>query len=378
MGTVNQSVFSDAKPRHLLRSVEKSSDRFGLVGSSLAMANIRDSIAKAAMTNITVMILGEPGTGKELTASAIHGQSRRGSGPFVPISCPALVDTLVEAELFGARAGSYTGSSRFDSKGKLAEGDGGTIFLDEVGELSKEAQKKLLRVMQERKVYPVGSAAGKDINIRILAATNMDLERAVLMDVFRGDLFDRLNVYVIEMPPLRERMADVPELMWHFSDRFLAKEGVPLRLQLIEMEVLNMLMSQQLYGNVRELENCIERSLANAVADGDARVADSGGMILKRNHVSGFRFRGSQWRTGSLECKTDLPLTEVPLGGATLTMSHHVAELEKRLITMALDKTRGNKRGAARELGVSDHTLQSKIKKYGITEKYSVYAATVG
>ncbi|MBN1504119.1 MAG: sigma-54-dependent Fis family transcriptional regulator, partial [Candidatus Eisenbacteria bacterium] len=224
-----------------------------IIGTSAAMKNVLDLLNKVAPTDATVLITGESGTGKEIIARAIHKKSLRSAHEFVPVNCAAIPKELVESELFGHVKGAFTGAIR-DKRGKFLLADGGTIFLDEVGDLGLGLQAKILRVLQERVVEPVGSEKSTAVDVRIVAATNSDLRRKVADGTFREDLFYRLNVIPIFMPPLRERKEDIPLFLAHFAERFAPGQNV-----VFSPELVRKLMRHEWPGNVRELENMVER-----------------------------------------------------------------------------------------------------------------------
>ncbi|NOY22026.1 MAG: AAA domain-containing protein [Acidobacteria bacterium] len=230
----------------------------GIIGNSPQMKELREIIEKVAHTSATVLIRGESGTGKELVAQAVHSLSPRKNRPFVPVNCAAIPETLLEDDLFGHVKGAFT-DARTDRKGKLEEADGGTLFLDEIGDMVPALQVKLLRVLQEKEIQPLGSNRPRKVDVRIIAATAADLEGMIKKKAFREDLYFRLNVIPIPIPPLRERMGDIPELISHFSRILSAKHGLP-ELQFTE-SAMNALINRQWQGNVRELEHFIERML---------------------------------------------------------------------------------------------------------------------
>jgi two-component system response regulator HydG len=241
----------------------------GMVGCSAAMATVKELIASVAPTPATVLILGESGTGKELVARAIHEQSPRNAKAFVDVNCAALTETLLESELFGHSRGAFTGAFTA-RRGLFEEASGGTLFLDEIAELSPSTQARLLRVLQDGKVRPVGSNDSREVDVRVVSATNRDLERAVRDQRFRADLYYRLNVVKIELPPLRERMEDVPALAHHFLGKCNAKLGKTVGH--MDDAALDALSRYLWPGNVRELENALERAII--VAKGDVLTAD--------------------------------------------------------------------------------------------------------
>jgi two-component system response regulator HydG len=320
----------------LLRDAGRSRAGWGgLIGNSTEMEKLYRMISKAAYSQHPVLILGESGTGKELVARSIHYSGPHRDKPFIPVDCGSLVPTLIESELFGYVKGAFTGASR-SKQGLLSIANGGTVFLDEVGELPVELQAKLLRALQEKEIRPVGGTQSIKIDVRILAATNRDLEIAVDSGHFRKDLFYRLNVLALRIPPLRERRGDVPLLVEHFLER-LGRGGA--RVRDITPEALEMLLQYDWPGNVRELENCLER--ASALSSGPALHAG--------DLASQVRNARAAQVAAAVESGRITPL----------------AELEKRAILAALEELHGDKLLAARMLGIGKTTLYRKLKEYG-------------
>jgi len=302
-----------------------------IVGSSPALQRVLAQVAKVAQTDSTVLILGETGTGKELVARAIHKRSRRASGAFIRVNCAAIPPSLVASELFGHEKGAFTGALQ-RRLGRFEAADGGTIFLDEVGELPPEAQVSLLRVLQEREIERVGSSHPIAVDVRVLAATNRDLEAAVERGggTFREDLFYRLNVFPIRLPPLRERAEDIPILVEYLVDRFGKQTGKIIRS--IEKQTLQRLTAYDWPGNVRELQNVIERAVV---------LSESKTLVIEASWLARKQLRSN--------------------GAAVTTL----ADGEKALIEAALKETRGRvagPRGAAVKLGIPRQTLESKIR----------------
>jgi DNA-binding NtrC family response regulator len=305
-----------------------------LVGAHGSMQEVFRVVHKVARSNSTVLIYGESGTGKELVARAIHVTSDRRDRPFLAVNVAALPETILEAELFGYEKGAFTGA---DARkiGLFEHASGSTLFLDEVGELKRDLQVKLLRTLQEREVLRVGGTEPVPVDVRVVAATNRDLEREVREGRFREDLFYRLNVIPIVLPPLRERRTDIPLLVEHF----LAKHGEPGRARVIAPEALEALVVYSWPGNVRELESMVERMLL--LADGD--------LVRLDDLPPAVRMRGRVLAGG-------LPI-EIPEEGLDLD------GLERSLILRALDKCEGNVTRAARLLGLSRRTLQYRLEK---------------
>jgi len=310
-----------------------------LVGESEKMRRLRSLIERIARYDSTVLITGESGTGKELVAREIHSRSRRHEKAFVPINCAALPENLLESELFGFRKGAFT-DAKTDKKGLLEEAEGGTLFLDEIGDLPLSIQVKLLRFLQDGKIRRIGETTERTVDVRIVAATNQDLEEAVRERRFREDLFFRLNVIHLHVPPLRDRKADIPLLVKHFLREFSHKHEKPV----VKMDpaVMEALMAHRWRGNVRELENVVERMLL--LSEGDViRLSDLPEEILKGEG-------------GTMEGM----LTE------TMTLREARRRLEKAMIEKMLAERGGEKREVAKVLGITLRALQYKIKEYGI------------
>ncbi len=321
-----------------LRLTEELKDRFrpsNLIGNSSAMQAVYDLIAQVSGSEATVLIRGESGTGKELVAHAIHYNSRRAGKPFIKVNCAALPETVIESELFGHEKGAFTGavSSR---KGRFELADGGTLFLDEVGDLSAGLQIKLLRVLQEREFERVGGARTLKVDVRLIAATNVELEELIPSGRFRQDLYYRLNVFPIRLPPLRERKTDILQLADYFVEKYGKSNGKQVRR--ISTPAIDMLMSYHWPGNVRELENCIERAVL--LSDDDVIHGHHLPPSLQTAEASGTAFRG-------------------PLKGS-------LAGVERELILEALKSCRGNMAKASRALGISERIMGLRVRKFGI------------
>jgi DNA-binding NtrC family response regulator len=320
------------RENRLLREQLRSKPGFGgMIGVSAKMQRVYKMIEKVSQHEYPVLILGESGTGKELVAKSIHYSGIRKERPFAPVDCSSLVPTLIESELFGYVKGAFTGAMQ-SKQGLLEAAQGGTLFLDEIGDMPVDLQAKLLRALQEREVKPVGSTERRHINIRIIAATNRDLESAIRTGAFRQDLYFRLNVVQIKLPPLRERKSDIQLMVISFLEKFSDPHGPP---RTISDDAMRRLIAYDWPGNVRELENAIERA-----------VAMGSGPIV---HV------------GDLPSNLHYPSSErVPDKDELLPME----ELERRAILRTLRETGGDKLAAARMLGIGKTTLYRKLKQY--------------
>ncbi|MHB8771245.1 MAG: sigma-54-dependent transcriptional regulator [Syntrophales bacterium] len=319
---------------------ERLGDRFDfsrIIAASPKMKNLLETLAMVAPSDATVLIMGESGTGKEVIANAIHHNSPRAGEPFIKVSCAALPETLLESELFGHEKGAFTGAvARREGRFQLAHR--GTIFLDEVGEMSPALQTKLLRVLQEKEFEPLGSTRTVKVDIRVITATNRDLEKEVKEGRFREDLYYRLNVVPLVLPPLRERREDIPLLADHFLALFREKNRKPIKA--ISGKSLDLLVRYDWPGNVRELENVIERA-----------------VILSRDEILVPADLPPQLRMLA-EQEGDDALAIPP--GMSLD------EMERALIVKTLDETAGNRTRAAEILGINRRTLQNKLKQYGL------------
>lgn len=260
--TVRNALEKARLERQRDRLLDETREQYQMVGTSETMRRIYDRIDKAAASDCRVLITGESGTGKELVARAIHHNGARAGAPFVPVNCAALPEDLIESELFGHEKGAFTGAQG-EHSGKFAQADGGTLFLDEVGDMSLAAQSKTLRAIETGTIQPIGSETTVEVDVRVLAATHVDLEAAIEADQFREDLYYRLNVLTIAVPPLRERRADIPALAAHFLGQAVGDEAPPD----LREDALALLMSHDWPGNVRELENVIERLVVLSEAD---------------------------------------------------------------------------------------------------------------
>jgi len=324
-----------AENRELREALAERHRVEGIIGDSGRMQEVLSLVRRVAPSDATVLIRGESGTGKELIARALHYASPRAGGPLVKVNCAALAESLLEAELFGHEKGAFTGAVA-SRKGRFEVADGGSIFLDEIGDLPPHLQVKLLRVLQEREFERVGSSRPIKVDVRLLAATHRDLEALVREGRFREDLYYRINVVTIALPPLRERREDLPPLIEHFLRAFAGKNGKTVRG--LTREAREALLRYDYPGNIRELENLIERA-----------------VVLTRDDVIGVE---------------DLPLTletPAPGSGEGAGLIAAVEGLERRMIREALGKADGTQTRAAELLGISERVLRYKLKKYGLS-----------
>jgi two-component system response regulator PilR (NtrC family) len=325
----------------------KKSLHFGLlVGNSPRMQHIYEVIQQIAPTKTNVLITGESGTGKELIARAIHLKSNRHDKPFVVINCSSIPETLIESEIFGYKKGAFTGASH-DKKGLFEAANTGTVFLDEIGELSQPMQVKLLRVLQERAFKPVGTSEDVAVDIRIVSATNKKLEDEVINGNFREDLFYRINVVEIKVPPLRERKGDIRALAQHFLDKFSRASGKEITK--ISSYAVDLLQKYNFPGNIRELENLIERSVA--LSSTNIILPDSLSLSIHKR----------RWIEGVKDRRYDVD--DVEKGVALDTI---LEEIERAYIEKAMKCTMGNKNTAADLLGISLRSLRYRCNKLGI------------
>jgi transcriptional regulator with PAS, ATPase and Fis domain len=329
----------------------------GFIGTSPAASEVKRQARRAAQLDATVLIRGETGTGKELLAQGIHNLSPRANGPFVAVNVAAIPETLVEAELFGTAPGAFTGADRKARIGKFEVANGGTLFLDEIGDLPLALQAKLLRVLQEQEIEPLGSNQVKPLNVRVIAATHIDLEAKVAAGQFRDDLYYRLNVLALKVPSLRERASDIPALVEHLLDDIANRSGqAPMELT---AQAVALLCGQPWRGNVRELSNLLERAQLNA-----------DGLPLAPQHL--LPLLGEQ---NSNVTPPTLPMTtttiEPPAPEETplQLLAESVAQAERRALQHALRACKGNRRRAAVELGISRASLYSKLQLHGLSER---------
>ncbi len=328
-----------------------------IVGSSACMAQIRTRIEKVATSMAPVLILGESGTGKELVARAVHECSHRAAGPFVAVNCGAIPENLIEAEFFGARKGAYTGATQ-DREGYFQAAKGGTLFLDEIGDLPLAMQAKLLRVIQERRVRPLGGVQEEAVDVRLVSATHRDLATLVQDGGFRQDLFYRLNVIGLRTPPLRERREDLPELAYNLLQRICTESGQPA--PELTPDALTRLQACDLPGNVRELENLLQRALA--MSDGQRLQAEDFGELP----ASGEAATGNS--PAPLGAAKDSPPpngTEAPVPIPT-DLQSYLDEQERQVLLQALRETDFNRTAAAARLGLNLRQMRYRIQRLGI------------
>lgn len=331
----------ETENRELKHELSDRSDFRAIIGNSAEMATLFQTIEKIAPTEATVLITGESGTGKELVARSIHGKSPRKDGPFIAVNCSAIPRDLLESELFGHVKGAFTGAIK-DRPGKFELADSGTIFLDEVGELPLELQPKLLRTIQERVIEPVGGTEQKKLDLRIIAATNLDMGKALSDGLFREDLYYRLAVIPLHLPPLRERSGDIPLLLRHFSIKHGGAEVSFSRDAAVALE------RYEWPGNVRELENLVERLL----------ILRSGNILTLSDIPDKFLRNGQN--------KSEGRLINLPDGGCSLE------ELEREIVTEALHRNGWNQAAAARFLRIPRHTLIYRMEKYKIAPRETI------
>jgi two-component system response regulator AtoC len=321
----------------LRERVDTESDLHGIVGSSAKIQDVLRMISRLKDTRTPVLISGESGTGKELVARAIHFRGSFANRPFVAVDCGSLVPTLIESELFGYEKGAFTGALR-SKTGLFQSANGGTIFLDEIGELPLEMQAKLLRVLQEKEIRPVGSNQKVKVDVRVVAATNRDLETEYRNGTFRKDLYFRLNVVTVHLPALRERRSDIPMLAHWFLDRHAPDSAMQ-----VTHAAMKCLLQYDWPGNVRELENCIER----AVALGDGKIIDLSDLPPSIASAS--------------------PSADVPVSAITGQVSStDLEDIERATIERVFEQVKGDKALAGKMLGISRATLYRKLKRYNI------------
>ena len=326
-----------AENRDLKELLGKRFDLGSIIGNSASMRAMIETLTLVAPSEATVLIQGQSGTGKELVASAIHHNSPRKSSPFIKVNCAALPETLLESELFGHEKGAFTGAAG-PREGRFERADRGTLFLDEIGEMAPATQAKILRVLQEREFEPVGGSRSIQVDTRIISATNRNLEEEVAADRFREDLYYRLNVVTIAVPPLRERLSDIPLLAEHFLEQYAARNHRTFKG--IAPQAMDLLMRYSWPGNVRELENVIERAV----------------IMARGDHI------GTEHFPSTISDQESATSGHSP----TLPSGRSLKEVEREMILQTLDDMGGNRTQTAKILGISRRTLQLKLKEYGI------------
>jgi len=332
-----ERIFLQSENRQLKERLKSDSFRHNILGNSAAMAALLDTLDMVAPTDANVLVTGESGTGKELVASALHENSPRKNQPFVRINCAAISPTLLESELFGHAKGAFTGADT-KRKGKFLLAHKGSILLDEIGEMSLTMQAKLLRVLQEKEITPVGSDENISVDVRVIAATNRELKAMAEKGTFRQDLFFRLNVVTVNIPPLRERPEDIPELVLHFLTRFSEKNRREIKG--VAPDAMDAMIRYAWPGNVRELMNAVERAV----------------VLARTDYVT----------------RTDLPFgpedesEDSPTGPVAGSLENTpLSRIEKQAILSTLAAADGNKSETARRLGITRKTLLNKLKQYG-------------
>jgi two-component system response regulator PilR (NtrC family) len=335
--------------RRFREQLHPPSGLHALVGKSKAMERVFSLIKTVADSHATVLIEGESGTGKELVAQTIHALSTRREGPFVPVSCAAFPENLLESELFGYEKGAFTGAARA-KPGRFEMGNEGTVFLDDIDDVPLSMQVKLLRAIQERKIERLGSTTSREVDVRILASTKSDLREKAEKGEFREDLYYRLAVIMLRLPALQERTGDIPLLIQHFLNKYSLREGRPLLR--LSAEAIRALEGYAWPGNVRELENVIERI-----------------VILCRGEICGLECLKNEIREISGAAAPEFGLSEIPDTG--LDLAEELQRTERRIIESALEKCGGNKSQAAELLRIKRSTLGDRITKLGIPSSFS-------
>jgi len=328
-----------AENRLLRETLGSHFDRQNIIGRSTAMVKLLETVAQVAPSEATVLITGDSGTGKELIAGAIHFNSPRKDGSFVKVNCAAITETLLESDLFGHEKGAFTGAHRL-KEGRFRQADGGSLFLDEVSEMSLGMQVKLLRALQEREITRVGGEEVIKVDVRVIAATNKDLIQEIESERFREDLYYRLNVVTLNVPPLKERKEDIPLLAQHYLNMFAEKNRKQIKG--LTPQAMDQLLNYDWPGNVRELMNAVERA-----------------VVLSR-----FEYLDEQ--DLPLVIKDALPDEEKSPSRDAVTADLPLEDVEKATILKTLESTDGNKSEAARRLGITRKTLHKKLKKYGM------------
>ncbi|SDE14112.1 sigma-54 interaction domain-containing protein [Sporomusa acidovorans] len=345
---INYLTSELCRMRSLVRQMKNCHTFDDIVGSSPAMKAAVEQAYRAAATPATILLTGESGTGKELFANAIHRASSRSHGPLIKVNCAAIPETLLESELFGYEEGAFTGARKGGKKGLFAEAIQGTIFLDEIGEMASSVQAKLLRVLQEKEIVPVGGVTSIPIDVRVIAATNLNLKHAVANGKFRADLFYRINVFPIVIPPLRERLEDIPSLTEFLLRKLNHEYGRCVRC--LDSSALAILSKYNWPGNVRELENYLGRVLINMQSTED---------VIRVTHLPALTQSDS-----AAKPMTQASCEQACSAGQLATLETIVKQAERRAIEAALAVTGGNRIEAAQRLGISVRSLYYKLEKY--------------
>ncbi|PYM13085.1 MAG: Fis family transcriptional regulator, partial [Verrucomicrobia bacterium] len=331
------------------------SARDAIIGSSRLMQELYKEIGRVAAKPVTVLIRGETGTGKELVARALYQYGDRAGAPFVAVNCAAIPETLLESELFGHERGAFTGAD-MRRIGRFEQASGGTLLLDEIGDLSLSTQAKLLRVLQEKCIQRLGGKETIPVNVRVIAATHRDLEAAIKERLFREDLFYRLSVVIIAVPPLRQRPEDIPRLVKYFMQRYSSELDIPQ--SSIQAEALGLLQNQPWPGNVRELENVVRQALLLAR-----------GFVISPEHIQQIIARTAQSLPENRKALTGYIaelLAHAQSGGEDRIYARAIDDLERELFGRAIKLAQGNQAKAARWLGVSRLTMREKLNRFGL------------
>lgn len=371
---IGQASANKLAPQAVLYAHEPAAKgRFGLIGQSPEMHAIFAVIDKVADTPSTVLITGDSGTGKELVAKALHEQSSRRGSPFIKINCAAIPKTLMESELFGYEKGAFTGATT-SKPGRFELADGGTLFLDEIGEIPVEMQVKLLRAIQESEFERVGGLKTIKVDVRLITATNRDLEQEIARGTFRDDLFYRLNVVPIQIPPLRKRTGDIPLLVEHITNKF--NERLKKTIVGLSEDALAALEAHTWPGNIRELENVLERTILFSKSERIERSElqlSSGGSELARSvaDATAIPRPASSPGDGTIADEVDDESPAESSGSLKAAVRAETARVEHELIVKALEETSGNVTQAARLLKISRKSLQIKMKEFGLRDRDS-------
>jgi two-component system response regulator PilR (NtrC family) len=362
---VERIVLAETERRSNEDNVKAIMRDLGLIGESNAMMTVfRTIIRFSALSDLPVIIVGETGTGKEALARAVHTlDPKRSQGPFVPVNCGAISASLVESEFFGHRRGAFTGADR-ERKGLIRSAEGGVLFLDEIAELDFAVQNRLLRVLQENRVLSVGDERESAVSVRVVAATNRDLEQIVRLNEFRTDLFHRLNVLAIQVPPLRERPDDVAPLVKHFLQKYQSLAAFPT--YMVEADFLEALRQIELPGNVRQLENLVRQALVRKASDSPLNLSDLSIEILQEVLTPAADQKVPKAKTARVDLDTLRdPFVQV-LEANNWNLRHSLENCERQALEAAIKRTRGNQSKIARLLGIAPRSVYNKVHKYGL------------